>query len=201
MKKFRLKVYVRGAAVLQPSGEVRKLDHRLFTYRKIVRGKLMYTPIPPASLRGALRHAAYIAARVLGENYSEAYVSLFGSDPRLGEGRDTPVTRRGKIVVTLEEGLTLEELRKLTEVRPRISIDARYGTVRERALMFYEAISEVKDSNGLKPLVYSIDFIEEPTEEELRLFRAAIGLLRGWGIGGLSSLGFGLVERIECEEV
>ena len=66
--------------------------------------------------------------------------------------------------------------------------------------MFYEAMSEVRREDGIRPLVYLVNFVEKPTEEELKLLRAAIGLLKGWGIGGHSSLGFGLVERIECEE-
>ena len=194
--RFKVRVYVSRASVSKPSDEVRKLDSKLFVYKKRVGGTLMYTPIPPASLRGALRHAAYIASRVLGGDYEKVYEELFGSDPRFENRGETPVTKRGKVIVTLEEGLTREELKRLTEVRPRVRIDATKGSVAEGALMFYEAVAEIG-----KPLVYSIEFEEEPSEEELNLLRAALRLLKGWGVGGRSTLGFGLVKEIEFEEV
>lgn len=196
--KFKVKVKFKGAHIVQPTNEVRKLDYKLTLYKKLICDKIVVSPIPPTSFRGALRHMACIAARNLGDEYREAYFSLFGSDITqrcFKEEKNeelTPSTREGKISIELLEGLSVRDGN--FEVRPRIRIDVKKGVVEEGALVFSEAIS--KDVE----VVFRIKIQGELNEKEKKLLQSALSLLKGWGVGGWGSIGFGIVESIEIEE-
>jgi len=199
--KFKVKIRFRGAHVVQPTDEIRKLDHKLVLYKKIIDGRTVVSPIPPISFKGALRHMACIAARNLGDEYREAYFSLFGSDitgrcfEEEGEERKgelTPFTREGKISVELLDGPSAGN--GIVEIRPRIRVDAKKGVIKKGALAFSEAMSEDVE------VEFGINIREELNEKERELLRNALFLLKGWSIGGWASVGFGIVENIEIEE-
>jgi len=198
---FKVRIRFGGAHVVQPTDEVRKLDHKLVLYKRIINGKTVVSPIPPISFRGALRHMACIVARNLGDEYREAYFSLFGSDVTdrcFGEGGEeeygelTPFTKEGKISVELLDSPSAVD--GIVEVRPRIRVDAKKGVVKKGALAFSEAVS------GDLEVVFGIKIRGELDEKERKLLRSALSLLKGWGVGGWASVGFGIVESIDIEE-
>jgi len=206
LKRYYLQIKIRGAHVVQPSSEVRKLDHEIVVYKRLVKrnGKkqLIYSPIPPESLKGALRHVAYVAAKAL--NLVKVYESLFGSDVSRKSsaenadevlGKLSPETKESRISISLVEGLTRQQIEELIEERPRIRIDRAKGSVKEEALAYTSTISEEFY------LKYELLVEGELSSDEERLLRSAVNLLKGWAIGGWSSLGFGLIEEVKFEEV
>lgn len=198
----RVEIVVRGARVVQPSDEVRKLNYRLQLYRRMVpdgRGGLreVVSPISPAAFKGALRHVACILA-INDPSLADAYLSLFGPD--LNER--CPLGKRpageGKLMVELidasVDGESLEARaveRELREIRPRVRIDRVTGSVAHGELVLSEVIS------SRMRLVFRLHSREDLTSDEVRLLEAALNSLRGWAIGGWAGLGFGLVEEVK----
>ena len=212
---LKVKIVFKGAHVVQPADEIRKLDDKAVIYKKIIGDKIEVSPIPPISLRGALRHMACIAARNLGNDFRKAYFNLFGSDVTkrcFGEEREkngeelTPSTKEGKISIILLKGISLNNLsenkskiggnmlKNKFEIRPRIKIDVRKGVIEKRALAFSKTISDELD------IIFGIKIHGELDEKEEKLLRTALLLLRGWGIGGWTSIGFGIVKNVEILE-
>jgi len=211
--RYEVVLMVEGAHVVQPSPEVRKLDMVLAPYKKRVirdggRIETVYSPIPPESFKGALRHVSYIVA--LRQGRLATWQSLFGSDvPRKtalfrGEpgasaedsgAEATPDTKPGKISVWLKEGLTPEELRGLVEVRQRIRIDRSHGSVLKEALVQSEALS-VRFT-----LTFEVGVEGPVAEDEKELLEASFRALEGWGIGGWASAGFGFVREVRFRVV
>ena len=205
MKRYCIEIKIKGAHVVQPSSEVRKLDHEIVLYKRLVvrngKEQIVYSPIPPESFKGALRHAAYVAAKNL--NLLGAYENLFGYDVSRKSGAEdseetlgelSPLTKESRISISLVEGLTCQQIEELVEERPRIRIDRSKGSVKEEALAFTSAISEEFN------LKFELIVDGELSGDEEKLLKSAVNLLKGWAIGGWSSLGFGLVEDVKFEE-
>lgn len=202
MDRLRVVLKVRGARSVQPSGEVRKLDQRLMIYRRLVKKggefREIVSPISPVAFKGALRQAACLMARSK-SHLRDAYLSLFGSDvvDRCGIGQESgevlnPVSTEGKLRIELVDS-NLGDLREEKTVRPRVSLDRRYGTAVRGKLVFSEVIpSEIELTFEL-----SAESPFTPAEEEL--LRGSLKALEGWGIGGWVSVGFGIVEEVSFE--
>ncbi len=199
---------VRGMRSVQPSDEVRKVDHRIMWYRRLVRDgdsfRRVESPISPSAFKGALRQ---VACTIVTHDPSlrDAYLSLFGRDVWIGRnavhrcpGIDPSAEVDGKLVVELVDVRALDgerELAKAVEVRPRVRIDAETGSVSKGALVFSEAISSRLEVR------FRLSSTSDLTEDERRLLEASLRALMGWGIGGWASVGFGIVEGVRVEEV
>ncbi len=199
---------VRGMRSVQPSDEVRKVDHMIMWYRRLVRDgdsfRRVESPISPSAFKGALRQ---VACTIVTHDPSlrDAYLSLFGRDVWIGRnavhrcpGIDPSAEVDGKLVIELVDVRALDgerEPTKAVEVRPRVRIDAETGSVSKGALVFSEAISSRLEVR------FRLSSTSDLTEDERRLLEASLRALMGWGIGGWASVGFGIVEGVRVEEV
>ena len=189
--RILVKLYISKVHITQPSRHIRKLDHKIVFYKF----RDMFSPIPPSSFKGYLRHLAYIVVSRSGGKYLKAYFSLFGSDIRTqGDPSITLKSKEGKLIVSLREGFKKEYLKKRT--RPGIRINRITGSTTREALLF----SEYVEITVRKPIIFALEFKEPLSKEEEELLAAALNLMRSGGVlGGWASKGMGFIEKLEVE--
>ncbi|MEM0191724.1 MAG: RAMP superfamily CRISPR-associated protein [Candidatus Korarchaeum sp.] len=193
MREISVRIRFRGIRAAQPSYEVRKEDYRMMLYEKKVGDRVVRFPISPAQFKGALRQVACLVVK-REPKLAEAYESLFGSDVASrclkGSGKVAPPSsREGKLSFEIVSSDLGDDLDSRIELRPRIRINRRLGAVEREALLFSQAISSRFE------VTFKIS-AEELAEEEEDLLRKSLNALRGWGVCGWTSIGYGIVEEV-----
>ncbi|RLG82673.1 MAG: hypothetical protein DRO40_07080 [Thermoprotei archaeon] len=190
INKVLVKLYINKVHIVQPCTRIRKLDHRVVFYKF---GNTL-SPIPPSSFRGYLRHLARIVVSHTGNKYLNAYLSLFGSDIREYDPNIHLVSKEGKLIVSLSQGLNESDFK--VGIRPGIRVNRTTGTTAKEALFFSEYVEIISK----KPIVFNLEFKEPLSKEEEVLLAATLNLMKNGGtLGGWISKGMGLIRRIEVE--